>query len=256
MQAVVGKFERIGARARVLTGRPGSDFKIDVAADKRGEVFALHVPEDIGIEVLDARAKDRHLLLLVRAEPKQRFLCGHDERHWFAAAIPESAPVSTVAGAKDALKPLQARRGERAIRTKLRGRRRNPAYVRQGEWFFVPAPDVEVEEWHILRDEPLTRGRGSTPHVVEEAVRMGGETVYVTWRYPDGLSVRDHERLVRRLPQALSWRWQIMKRNPEVLVRGRVRHPDHRTVVLRGWHRVYMNTEGEARARSSVAFLD
>jgi hypothetical protein len=188
---------------------------------------------------------------------KQRFLCGHDERHWFAAAVPESAPVSTVRDAKDALKPREARRGERRIRKKLRGRRRNPAYVRQGEWFFLPTPDVEIEEWHILRDEPLTRGRGSKPHVADEAVRMGGETVYVRPGYPNGLSARDYERVVRRFPDAQRWTdWRIMKRNPDVYVRGRVRHPDHRTVVLSGWHRVFMNTEGEAEAASSVAFLD
>ncbi|MGA7496337.1 MAG: hypothetical protein WBX00_06360 [Isosphaeraceae bacterium] len=47
-----------------------------------------------------------------------------------------------------------------------------------------------------------------------------------------------------------------MLRNAGVYVRGRVRHADHKTIVLHGWHRVLMNTEGEAQARRNVAFLD
>jgi hypothetical protein len=45
-------------------------------------------------------------------------------------------------------------------------------------------------------------------------------------------------------------------RDPEVFVRGRVWHNDHKTVVLEGWHRVAMNTEGEAPFASRVVFLD
>jgi len=47
-----------------------------------------------------------------------------------------------------------------------------------------------------------------------------------------------------------------MRRNASVNVRGRVRHADHKTIVLHGWHRVLMNTEGEAKAMRNVAFLD
>ena len=32
-------------------------------------------------------------------------------------------------------------------------------------------------------------------------------------------------------------------RNPEVFVRGHVRHADHATIVLHGWHRVHLNSE-------------
>ena len=47
-----------------------------------------------------------------------------------------------------------------------------------------------------------------------------------------------------------------MTRDPELYARGAVRHPDHATIVLRGWHRVVMNTEQSARAMQHVAFLD
>ena len=38
--------------------------------------------------------------------------------------------------------------------------------------------------------------------------------------------------------------------------KGAVRHPDHNTIVLHGWHRVLMNTEHAARAMRHVAFID
>jgi hypothetical protein len=50
--------------------------------------------------------------------------------------------------------------------------------------------------------------------------------------------------------------WVEMVRNPELYAKGAVRHPDHATIVLHGWHRVLMNTEQEARAMRHVAFLD
>ena len=33
-----------------------------------------------------------------------------------------------------------------------------------------------------------------------------------------------------------------MQRNPGVYVRGHIRHPDHATIMLHGWHQVIMNT--------------
>ena len=44
--------------------------------------------------------------------------------------------------------------------------------------------------------------------------------------------------------------------DPEVYVRGTVKHRDHATIRLDGWHRVELNTETQAAAMSRVAFLD
>src|ERR671917_139641 len=65
------------------------------------------------------------------------------ERHWFVATVPESAPVGTVRAAKEALKPaeVQVAQGRRGLRAGARNRRKNAAYRRQGEWFFLPVPD-------------------------------------------------------------------------------------------------------------------
>jgi hypothetical protein len=44
--------------------------------------------------------------------------------------------------------------------------------------------------------------------------------------------------------------------NAAVYIRGRVWHPDHKTIVLNEWHRVMMNTEGQALGARTVVFLD
>ena len=46
------------------------------------------------------------------------------------------------------------------------------------------------------------------------------------------------------------------RRNMRVLARGRVSHPDHKTIVLDGWHSVHMNTENQSQAMRFVAFID
>ena len=214
---------------------------------------------DPEVAVLDVQPADRHLLLLVReAGEKQKFLCGHDERHWFVAAMPESAPVGTVRQAKEALKPaeVQVAQGRRGLRAEARNRRKNAAYRRQGEWFFLPVPDFGVDEGLVLRNEPLRRGNGGKPHWVEYCYRTGGETVYVCARHPNGVTEKEYRRILAGNPRAKGWGWQTMRRNPGVYVRGSVRHADHKTIVLHGWHRVLMNTEGEAKAMRNVAFLD
>jgi len=261
------KFERLGARAKIRRQRRRSSgsFVIDVRHDRHGEFFDIQADDDADVEVLDVQPKDRHLLLMVRhanqrrglPDIKDKLLCGHDERHWFVAGVPEKAPVSTVVTAKLALKPDAVRdreRGKKGNRQK-RLRRKTDVFVRQGEWFFIPAPDVQVNCKLILTHEPIRRGSGK-PHMCEELYRDGGTTVYVCSQHPNGLGVTEYQHVLKSNPAARRWNWQIMSRNPVVYVRGKVWHPDHATIRLDGWHRVEMNTENRSRAMASVAFLD
>lgn len=205
------------------------------------------------------RPTDRHLLLLVRdGRDKSKFLCGHDERHWFVAAVPEAAPVGTVAQAMEALKPAEVRdaQGRLGLRAGERNRRRNAAFVRQGEWFFLPVAGFGVDESRVRHWEPIRRGWGSKPHMAEWCYRSGGETVHVCDRHPNGLLQAQHRHVLRTEPGARAWGWRVMMRNAGVYVRGRVRHTDHATIELAGWHRVVMNTESQAAAMRHVAFLD
>jgi hypothetical protein len=248
-QEVVNDFRR---RAR----NPG----IDIGSDEQGEFFEIRLARDerVEFEVVDLRPELRHLLLLGRrGEQKEKYLCGHDERHWFVCAVP-GASVSGVATALEALQPPYVRWAVRRNlrRQKERFRRRNEAFVRQGEWFFVPEPTLSVPEWLVLRNEPLSRGAGSKPHTCQFAYRFGGEVVWVCARHPQGVLRSQYERIVKSNPKAARWGWQQSRRNPAVYVRGRVWHKDHKTVVLDGWHRVVMNTEHEAAFAPRVVFLD
>jgi hypothetical protein len=90
---------------------------------------------------------------------------------------------------------------------------------------------------HVLRDEPLRRGRGDA-HVLQFAFRRGGEVVWVYGRHPTGIGEAAYER------------------SPELYAKGAVRHPDHATIHLASWHRVLMHTEQRAQAMQHVAFLD
>lgn len=261
------KFARIGARLK-LADQPSRRFRgstdlvtLDVQTDRKGEFFAIIQPGDgeADVEVLDVQPSDRHLLLLVRENgEKHKFLCGHDERHWFVAGIPEKAPVGTVRQAKEALKPAPVRavQAQKHLKRKARERRKNAAYVRQGEWFFIPVPDLVVDKALVLRNEPLLRGNGSKPHWAQFCYRSGGETVYVSRHHPDGISQAKYREIITRSPDAKRWGWQVLTRNPEVHARGRISHADHKTIVLNGWHQVVMNTEGQSKAMRNVAFLD
>src|SRR6266542_1402769 len=185
-------FAGIGARVKVGEARLTSwrnDAGINIGADAQGEFFDIKIDSEDPREyrVIDLRHEQRHLLLMSEND-KAKFLCGFDERHWFVCAVPGEG-VTNVRSAMEALQPTEVRQAvrSRVKRSKNRLRRRNEAFVRQGEWFFIPEPNLVVEE---------------------------------------------------------------------AFVRGRVWHPDHKTVILRCWHRVLMNTEHLAPGRSNVTFLD
>jgi len=128
--------------------------------------------------------------------------------------------------------------------------------VRQGEWFFIPRPEfLPRDEGLILRNEPIRRLRG-TPHIVEWLYRVGGEIVYVSNRNDlsrRGLTEKEYRQLLRENPIAQSWDWRLMRRNPRAYARGKVRHPDHRTIELPFWHRVVISNE---QGNGNNVFLD
>ena len=271
-------FSRMGARVNLLEGaivtprrnvtrnrEQAPRIALDIRQDKHGEYFEIRTAPGGAQEivVLNVQPKEKHLLLLSRqfteqgrSLAKQKFLCGHDEKHWFVAAIPENEPVSTVVSAKIALKPELVRTREEAlgVSRKESFRRRNAAFVRQGEWFFIPDAELKTDPLFILRNEPLSRGNGGKPHWAEECYRSGGGTVYVSGKYPTGLTAREYNRLPDQERKRGNFR--VMQRDAAVHVRGEIWHPDHATVTLNGWHRVFMNTENRSMAMRFLAFLD
>ncbi len=256
------RFERLGARlmVREVISRNVAGFTIDIREDKKGEYFDISVPPDFTLEAdaIDVRPDMRHLLLMVYQDGrKDKYLCGHDERHWFVAAVPGKS-ASTVKTAMQALKPDEVRLQESysKARVKDRMRRKNDVFIRQGEWFFVPAPHIIAGKNFVVRNEPISRGGGSKSHICEFVYRRGGVTVHVSREHPSGITEDEYKDLIDRNPKARNWSWRVMQRDAEVYARGRVTHSDHKTVYLDGWHRVLMNTENQSAARRNVVFLD
>ena len=273
-QPIESGFARIGARVKVREiasrwdwgrglRRRNAECSMDIQRDGKGEFFELRVPthlsEALDVTVMQSEPKQRHLLLFVRKpgdKPQlDRFLCGHDEREWFVAAVPGGA--SSVRQAMDALQPAPVRQAlaSHKVSTNKRYSRKNRAFRRQGEWFFVPEPTMMVNPKLVLRNEPLRRGAGK-PHMVEQLFRTGGETVYVSSKRPNGLLPAEYKRLLKTQPGAARWGWRMMRRDMGVYARGAVSHADHATITLPFWHRVMMNTETQSRTMRNVAFLD
>lgn len=248
-------FARMGARVKAFkpTRWQRERIRLDVRKDKAGEYFDLSYPADIQPEVIDVQPKLRHLVLMFReGGAKLKYLCGHDERHWFTAAVPGES-VSGVASAIRALRPSEVPTAA--------------GVIRQGEWFFVPAPGMKIVSSFINpihRNEPLSRGAGSKPHMVEEMYRTGGVAVMISRDYPTGIDSVQYDALYAAAATGSreererfnGQRWQRMVRDAEVYARGKVRHSDHATIELDGWHKVVMNTERFAPHAVNVAFLD
>jgi hypothetical protein len=262
------KFERMGARVKVVTNPVGREshitapaIRLDVRRDAEGEFFELRHRKDVEVNVLEVVPRERHLLLMAREAGedgrgvKSKYLCGHDERAWFVAAIPEAARARNVQDARDALKPAEVWDAIRrfGVSGKDRDNRRTAAFIRQGEWFFIPDRRLQVDPMKVLKNEPIRRGAGK-PHLCQFVFRTGGQVVYVSTKYPQGLPAPEYARLKPAERDSLSWRQMV--RNARVYAKGSVRHPDHKTVWLSCWHRVVMNTETRAAAMRHVAFLD
>ena len=271
MNSIEKAFETIGSRVktgdidkrtnrfhRTVNRTNGRDahLVVDIGRDKSGEFFKIDTDGSVEFHVLGVDKIRHHLLLFARdiENAKYRFLCGLDEKGWFAAAVPEA--VSTVSDAMDALKPVQIIGAQKQLKRKHKNKRKNAAFLRQGEWFFIPAPDMAPVPMLILKNEPIRRGNGS-PHRVEEIYRTGGETVYVCNRHPNGLDAAAYRKLLKEQPKAKAWGWRLMRRNMAVYGRGRVSHRDHKTIVLKGWHAILPNRENDAWfITETLAFLD
>lgn len=257
-------FKSIGARVKVdrvpVSGQVNpAPIRVDIGRDKQGEFYQIDRLWNVRLSVPDADANDRHLLLVAEQPGKierfSRFLCGHDEKAWFVAAIPEKDAVKSVSGAKDALKPKEVWNEirEHDLPRDQWNLRWTAAFVRQGEWFFLPRPWIKVDFKDVLRGELILRG-GGKPHWCEFLYRVGGERVYVSRQHPNGLTEQEYSELdpVDRRKEF----WNVRTRDAEVFVRGLIRHPDHATIKLPYWHKVVMNTETKAIAMQQVAFLD
>jgi hypothetical protein len=280
--AVERKFQALGARVKISEAkdtawRISRPFSIDIKRDKEGEFFDIQAKEEVEMLVLDAQKNDRHLLLLVkdhsvktmsRPNPdKFRFLCGHDERNWFTCAVPEGA--SSVFQAKQALKPvilreIEAKEGLKNSQAHKRHRKLKSGRKihRQGEFMFIPEPNYQPPKGFtaiIHRHEPMSRGnsRVGNSHYAEYLYREGGTRVYVSRVATNGLIEKEYQDWLKHNPNQKHVTWTSRVRDPQVWVKGKITHKEHKTLELgETWHRVTINRENEAPGARNVAFID
>ncbi|MCH8019122.1 hypothetical protein IH785_04615 [candidate division KSB1 bacterium] len=248
-------FEAIGAKVKFhLTEKvrwrwdQSSDhFTIGIQVDKNGEYFDIvqggDAPE---FELLQAQPKTKHLLLYTKEG--QRFLCGHDERHWFVAAI--GGKVSTVRAAKQSLLPKAIWKQVKHLPPREVDNRRNAVFKRQGEWFFVKT-NRKVPKSLIHKNEFLQRNGGSKSHICQEIYREGGGLVYIVGNKE--MDEKEYSKRKKSDPTFDKGKLKTFVRNPSVYARGYIKHEDHATIRLECWHRVFINAEFTT---SAVSFLD
>jgi len=210
VQMDIGRGRRRGRPVEEIRLWPGEDAELRVLNTDpalQQLVLFVHEPERRFTEKYWDVTSRKWLTRIRKTNPQpRRFLVGMDERHLFIAEL--ATRVTTVAQARRDLRPravdLAATQGSKI--------------VRQGEWFFLPVNESELEEIEgALRLAGVRRRAqlraGGRPHVVRELVNVGVRT----------------------------------------FVRGSVRHPDHATVHLRRWMRVECNTEVRGAAASEVS---
>lgn len=239
--------------------------RLDVKGPIGKQFFEVKLGEDMELVVLDSNKKEAAILVMLKDHQARhgyqnvsKLLLGHDDRQLYVAAVPLS--TRDVSNAKDRLKPRRVVEAEReaGVKTKDKNRHKTKAWKRQGDFFFVPAPEFDVESsWKnkIHLHEPINQ-RGGRAHIVEELYRIGGESGYANgnrWISVDAY----HD-----LPAAEKKTWRWAPRNPRAYARGRVTHPEHPTCILNGWHEICPNTEAAARDISgrpvwrNMAFVD
>jgi len=280
-QLLKQKFEKMGARVAFNELTTGAPIRVNVIRDKKGEIFNIETRDDVEVHIPDFKPNEKHLLLMARFlnqerpnDPKQniKFLCGHDEREWFSSQVDGGIP-GTIKDAKLSLIPDQVSniQNKAGLKLNTKLKRKNPISIRQGEWFFTPANLENINEDLILKKEPLRVSgsvSGSKPHIAEFAYRAGGTFVYVAQlpfskrqdlsqdqrdELSAGLTEKERKVFFKNHSESKNWSWRPETRNPELYVKGYIRHPDHKTIILPDWHRVYLNTE--TRGRFNV-FLD
>jgi hypothetical protein len=263
-------FEELGSRITIRTGlgRSGGSVRVNVVNDSKGEHFTLTIHPDVDeskIEILplDSNKKLRQMLLLLKyplfddngpvldkhkkeKTVTERLLCGHDEMHWFVEGVTMS---KTIEEAFSNLRPASVTMAmhKAGVKNKDKYRRKTKGFIRQGEWFFVPVHFEETKSTVIHKNEPINR-RGGSSHIVDELVRMGGTTV---WTFANEVLTQSQWENIKDPRRKGLFRQRGI--DARVLARGKVKHKDHHTIILKGWHEVLLATNSTA---SSNAFID
>jgi hypothetical protein len=121
---------------------------------------------------------------------------------------------------------------------------------------FIPTPNFQppVDSLTIIHKNEPMRGGGRHFHYAQFLYRTGGRQVYVLGSTI--MNKKEYDEYLKKKPEA-KVQFRTMQRDATVYVKGKITHEEHATVDLGSiWHKVVVNTEGQARAARKVAFLD
>lgn len=201
----------------LLVDEPQRQFTVRVAAA---------VAKREGLTVV---RKDRHAAWVRQSTTarERRFLCGMDEQHLFIALLPD--PVSTVADAHASLRDPRVDEAEQGDPSRTR---------RQGEWFFVSLPEEDERAVDQLARKTLRVAHNTGIAQAAGIRRLGRE------------HLAEEVLVVNGLPDALG------DTERRVYVRGAVKHPDHRTLVLDSWCLTVPNRESIEVPIEGIGWID
>ncbi|MFA5276494.1 MAG: hypothetical protein WC417_06360 [Candidatus Omnitrophota bacterium] len=91
------------------------------------------------------------------------YICGMDEGSYFVSQLPRK--VTTISGAYKMLKPYKVQQAEKdGLRV-----------IRQGEWFFIPRPDIKIKEKQFVKSGTLPReNEQSNKHICTRLFKSKG----------------------------------------------------------------------------------
>ncbi len=269
-ETVEKKFKKSGLRIKVEDGavnRNEDIFGLRVDGFGSNEIFVMQLgAKDNDVQIVDTDAKAKQVLMMVN-EPervykekvwsqrerkhveverttdanKRKFLVGMDERSYFMAPVADNA--INIGDAKDKLRNPNLKNDRKT--------------KRQGEWFFQPVNDQEAIDVAIRKGEGIVRKKagigtmlgspGGKPHVADELVRIRKTTV------PE--DVGPEPKTTKSMRQFLRDRRmsQSVMDSDQFFVRGKIRHPDHKTVEFSQWTRVLPNMEERRVAVNGVS---
>lgn len=210
---------------RIVDRDTATLFMIDIRSrrgrSRRQEYFLLYCGEKARAAVIDVDRRHQQVILDV-AEPSSRVKTRRFDRARRVVVEEEiriSAARRRILAGMDESHLFICPLAERASSVEEAHRKLAPSAVRrahrslkvrrQGEWFFLPVTD------------PQERAR------VEEAIRSGRVVG------DEGITAAGRPHRVE----------QFLRVGEESYALGRVKHPDHRVLRLKTWHRVFRNTE-------------
>lgn len=244
-QSLSKPFASVGLRLelpqRPLVASSPEIFQMDIVRPRGGEAFRLWKGRESNlIRVTDADKERRQLVLLVQ-EPPQSFevriarrrrgapppefrelrILNETESHWTFERWTPSSMRRFLCGLDEQHLFIAQFDGGTTVRDAHRRLKPQPVIeadrsspgrtLRQGEWFFVALSPAESR---FLADRLRT-----VPFIVRAHASIGGNgRAHVA----DEVVLTDQER---------------------VYARGRIRHPDHKTLILAEWRRVFRNLE-------------